>query len=145
VRLNFFFGKSLVKFVAMKLTLGKLERLKSRKLIEKLFAEGKSVKKFPLRMVFLQTSHTSTFPMQAGFSVPKRNFKRAVDRNRLKRLLRETYRLRKEILYTKLEKPTICMISYIGKEEISFEEMYSKMTILLQLLLKETKNTNEKQ
>ncbi|NCT10082.1 MAG: ribonuclease P protein component [Flavobacteriia bacterium] len=129
----------------MKLTLGKLERLKSRKLIEKLFAEGKSVKKFPLRMVFLQTSHTSTFPMQAGFSVPKRNFKRAVDRNRLKRLLRETYRLRKEILYTKLEKPTICMISYIGKEEISFEEMYSKMTILLQLLLKETKNTNEKQ
>jgi len=145
VRLNFFFGKSLVKFVAMKFTLGKLERLKSRKLIEKLFAEGKSVKKFPLRMVFLQTSHTSTFPMQAGFSVPKRNFKRAVDRNRLKRLLRETYRLRKEILYTKLEKPTICMISYIGKEEISFEEMYSKMTILLQLLLKETKNTNEKQ
>ena len=145
MRLNFFFGKSLVKFVAMKLTLGKLERLKSRKLIEKLFAEGKSVKKFPLRMVFLQTSHTSTFPMQAGFSVPKRNFKRAVDRNRLKRLLRETYRLRKEILYTKLEKPTICMISYIGKEEISFEEMYSKMTILLQLLLKETKNTNEKQ
>jgi len=145
VRLNFFFGKSLVKFVAMKLTLGKPERLKSRKLIEKLFAEGKSVKKFPLRMVFLQTSHTSTFPMQAGFSVPKRNFKRAVDRNRLKRLLRETYRLRKEILYTKLEKPTICMISYIGKEEISFEEMYSKMTILLQLLLKETKNTNEKQ
>ncbi len=145
ISLNFFFGKSLVKFVVMKLTLGKIERLKSRKLIEKLFADGKSIKKFPLRMVFLQTSHTSTFPIQAGFSVPKRNFKRAVDRNRLKRVLRETYRLQKEIVYSNLEKQYVCMISYIGKEEIPFEELFSKMTILLQLLLKETTNTDEKQ
>ena len=89
---------------------------KSRKLIEQLFTEGKSVKNFPLRMVFLQVPHTSTFPIQAAFSVPKRNFKRAVDRNRIKRLLRETYRLQKEIVYTKLDKPTICMISYIGRD-----------------------------
>lgn len=128
----------------MKLTLGKQERLKSRKLIEKLFAEGKSVKNFPLRMVFLQTSHTSTFPIQAAFAVPKRTFRKAVDRIRIKRLMRETYRLQKEIVYSNLEKPHICMISYIGKEEIPFTELYSKMTHLLQLLIKETTKNNEK-
>ncbi|MDP5092421.1 MAG: ribonuclease P protein component [Polaribacter sp.] len=127
----------------MKLTLGKQERLKSRKLIEKLFTDGKSVKNFPLRMVFLQVPHTSTFPIQAAFSVPKRNFKRAVDRNRIKRLLRETYRLQKEIVYSKLEKPTICMISYIGREEMSFDELFSKMTNLLHLLMKETNKNDE--
>jgi ribonuclease P protein component len=128
----------------MKLTLGKQERLKSRKLIERLFTEGKSVKTFPLRMVFLQVPHTSTFPIQAAFSVPKRNFKRAVDRNRIKRLLRETYRLQKEIIYPNLQKPYICMISYIGKEEISFDEIYKKMTYLLNLLIKETTKNDEK-
>jgi len=122
----------------MKLTLGKQERLKSRKLIEKLFTDGKSVKNFPLRMVFLQVQHTSTFPIQAAFSVPKRNFKRAVDRNRIKRLLRETYRLQKEIVYSKIDKPTICMISYIGKDEMPFDQLFLKMTNLLQLLIKET-------
>ncbi|WP_445749080.1 ribonuclease P protein component [Polaribacter sp.] len=127
----------------MKLTLGKQERLKSRKLIEKLFTDGKSVKNFPLRMVFLQVQHTSTFPIQAAFSVPKRNFKRAVDRNRIKRLLRETYRLQKEIVYSKLEKPTVCMISYIGKDELPFDQLFFKMTNLLQLLIKETCKNDE--
>ena len=76
----------------MKFTLGKQERLKSRKLIEKLYKNGESVKAFPLRMVYLQTAHTSKFPAQVGVSVAKRNFKKAPDRNRLKRLMRETYR-----------------------------------------------------
>ena len=73
----------------MKYTLGKQERLKSKKLIEKLYKEGSSVKAFPLRMVFLQTEHTSDYPAQIGVSVAKRNFKKAPDRNRLKRLMRE--------------------------------------------------------
>ena len=76
-------------FVLMKFTLGKEERLKSRKLIGRLYTEGETIKKFPLRMVYLQTEHTSNYPAQVGVSVPKRLFKKAVDRNRIKRLLRE--------------------------------------------------------
>tara|TARA_B110000238_G_scaffold77250_1_gene85149 strand:+ start:346 stop:783 length:438 start_codon:yes stop_codon:yes gene_type:complete len=131
------------KFVKMKHTLGKLERLKSRKLIEKLYQDGSSVKSFPLRMVYLQTKHTSDFPAQIGVSVSKRNFKSAVDRNRIKRLLRESYRLQKEIVYDHLEIPYVFMISYIAKEEVKHEEIYAKMTKLLILFVAETKKKTD--
>ena len=127
------------KFVKMNHTLGKLERLKSKKLIEKLYEQGNSLKSFPLRMVYLQTKHTSDFPAQVGVSVSKRNFKSAVDRNRIKRLLRESYRLQKEIVYDDLEIPYVFMISYLGKEELKYEEIYAKMTKLLTLFITETK------
>lgn len=129
-----------VKFVLMKNTLGKQERLKSKKLIEKLYKEGSSVKAFPLRMVFLQTEHTSDYPAQIGVSVAKRNFKKAPDRNRLKRLMRESYRLQKEIVYNNLEVPYVFMISYLGKEEKDYEEIYAKMNKLLNLFIKEIQN-----
>lgn len=124
----------------MKYTLGKEERLKSKKLIERLYEERNYIKAFPLRMVFLQTEHTSEFPAQVGVSVPKRNFKLAVDRNRIKRLMRETYRLQKEIVYNNLDKPYVFMISYLGKEEIKYEEIYLKMEKLLTLFINEVKN-----
>jgi len=119
----------------MKNTLGKEERLKSRKLIEKLYQEGKSVKAFPLRMIFLQTEHASKFPAQVGVSVPKRNFKLAVHRNRIKRLMRETYRLQKNIVYDTVDAPYVFMISYIGKEEWSYDKMFLKMEKLLTLFV----------
>jgi ribonuclease P protein component len=119
----------------MKFTLGKEERLKSRKLIEKLYTEGNSVKAFPLRMLFIQTEHTSSFPAQVGVTVPKRNFKRAVDRNRIKRLMRESYRLQKEIVYNNLEKPHVFMISYLGRDEWKYEDLYPKMEKLLKLFV----------
>ena len=126
-----------IKFVLMKYTLGKEERLKRKKLIEKLYQKGSSVKAFPLRMIFLQTDHTSKFPAQVGVSVPKRNFKLAVDRNRIKRLMRESYRLKKEIVYNNIDEPYIYMISYIGKEEFSYEDVSLKMEKLLNKFINE--------
>lgn len=127
----------------MKNTLGKQERLKSKKLIEKLYSEGSSVKTFPLRLIYVQTEHTSDFPCQVGVSVAKRNFKLAVHRNRLKRLLRETYRLQKEIVYNNLDKPYVFMISYIGREEIKYEELYLKMEKLLMLFVNKVKEKED--
>jgi len=133
-----------IKFVIMKYTLGKEERLKSRKLIERLYEEKNSVKVFPLRMIFLQTKHTSDFPAQVGVSVSKRNFKLAVDRNRIKRLMRESYRLQKEIVYNNLDKPYVFMISYLGKQECTYDEMFLKMEKLLKRFVEEIKNiTND--
>ena len=123
----------------MRNTLGKQERLKSKKLIEKLYAEGDSVKTFPLRLMYVQTAHTSEFPCQVGVSVAKRNYKLAVDRNRLKRLMRETYRLQKQIVYNNLDEPYVFMISYIGREEIKYEDLYLKMEKLLTLFIDKVK------
>ncbi len=127
----------------MRFTFGKREKLKSRKLIGKLFTEGKSVKKFPVRLVYLQTTHTSNFPIQASFSVPKRNFKRAVDRNRIKRLLREAYRHEKNSLYEELSKPYIFMFTFIGKKEPTYLEAQQKIQEVLALFKKAEKSLSD--
>lgn len=127
----------------MKFTLGKEERLKSKKLIENLYVEGQTLKVFPLRMVYLQTQHTSNFPAQVGVSVPKRNFKRAVDRNRIKRLLRESYRLQKNTVYSTINTPYVFMISYLAKDEWKYADIEQKMKKLLLKFTEEvTKNEN---
>ena len=121
----------------MKYTLGKEERLKSKKIIGRLYEEGKSIKVFPLRMVYVQTAHTSEFPCQVGVSVPKRNFKKAVDRNRIKRLLRETYRLEKHTVYSELKKPYVFMISYLARDEWKYVDIEGKMKKLLTKFIEE--------
>ena len=82
-----------------KFTLGKKERLCSRKLIGQLFNGGtaQSVSSFPLRAVYM-TSENETLEVSILVSVPKRCFKHAVDRNRVKRQVREAYRKNKHLL-----------------------------------------------
>ncbi|CAL2103813.1 Ribonuclease P protein component [Tenacibaculum sp. 190130A14a] len=121
----------------MRFTLGKDERLKSRKLIGKLYEEGISIKVFPLRMVYIQAEHTSKYPAQVGVSVPKRNFKKAVDRNRIKRLLREAYRKEKLTVYNNIDKPYVFMISYLAKEEWEYANIEHKMKKLLTLFVQD--------
>ena len=93
-------------------TLGKQERLCSRKLIDSLFKGGgsRAMSGFPLRMVYAMTErHEGEPAAQILVSVPKRCFKRAVKRNRIKRLVREAYRLNKHILADALERHELQM------------------------------------
>ncbi len=122
----------------MRYTLGQEERLKSKKLIGKLYEEGKSIKVFPLRMVYVPAKQEMKFPVQVGVSVPKRNFKKAVDRNRIKRLLREVYRKEKQVVYDRVSEPYVFMISYIAKDEWKYADLEHKMKKLLTLFLAET-------
>ena len=85
-----------------KLTLCSAEKLKSKKIIEQLFDKGKSVSQGGFTLVYFPLALQCMYPAQAGFSVPKKKFKHAVDRNRVKRLMREAYRLNKLELYRKL-------------------------------------------
>ena len=100
-------------------TFKKSERLKSRKTIGRLFnKEGKTFAKFPLRLVFMEIEDSET-PIQFTVSVSKRKFKRAPDRNRVKRLVREAYRLNKPELLKKFEgkeKSFAWMVIFTGNE-----------------------------
>lgn len=107
----------------MKNTLEKKERLKSKKLIKKLFEDGNAIRKFPLRLIYLSVGTLSSKSTQVSFSVPKRNFKKAVDRNRIKRLLREAYRQEKNEILDASSLSCVFMITYIGKTEPLFSDI----------------------
>ena len=119
------------------------EKLKKKNLITELFASGKSVSVFPLKMIYLQNDHDSTYKIKAGVSVSKRNFKSAVDRNRIKRLMRESYRKNKYLIYNNEDtKKHILMFIYQGKKEVSYELMEEKMIQLIEkFLLKQKSHT----
>ncbi len=125
----------------MRNTFRKEEKLKKKNLITDLFASGKSTSVFPLKMVYLKNDHESPFKVQAGVSVSKRNFKSAVDRNRIKRLMRESYRKNKHLIYNDDDtKKHILMFIYQAKREVSYEQMEEKMNELIQKFLHKQKS-----
>lgn len=99
------------------------------KAIQQLFKEGKSFSHFPLRVVYMENERQDC-SLQAGFSVSKRHFKRAVDRNRVKRLMRESYRLQKNNLAKELEKAhnkIAVFFIYTSGDLPVFNELYEKV------------------
>ncbi len=124
----------------MNRTYNKTEKLKSKKLIDKMFVEGKSVSAFPLRLVFLETDKKNGENIKTGVSVSKRNFKNAVDRNRVKRLLRETYRLHKDTYFNNITTQYAFMILYIGKEKPTLTHLETKMKSLFEKFHKSVSN-----
>ena len=116
----------------MSATYSKKEKLKSKKLIDQLFTEGQSVSAFPLRLVYLPSIFNDNVIAKTGVSVSKRNFKTAVDRNRIKRLLREVYRLNKANYFNNLTTQHAFMILYIGKEKPSLDQIENRMKLLFE-------------
>jgi ribonuclease P protein component len=110
----------------MNFTYPKNEKLKSKITIGLLFTDGKSVSKYPLRLVYHCGALSDGQKLKVGISVSKKNFKKAVDRNYFKRILRETYRLNKNILVENLENPCAIMLFYQTKDRLSYDEINTK-------------------
>ena len=117
-------------------TLPSVEKLKSRKRITQLFQEGKSVSNYPIKLVYLPMTPAVTETVVVAFTVPKRKFKLAVSRNRIKRLLRESYRTQKSTLFNNIETPYAFLILYIGKEIPTQPQIDRAMEGLLKSFLK---------
>ena len=119
-------------------TLSKEERLSWKRHIDRLFTEGRSFVAFPLRVVYL-LSDGEGMPMRASFlvSVPKKRFKRAVKRNRIKRQVREAYRMHKYDLWESLEakdKRMLIAFLYVDNELHSSVTMEKAMTKAIRIL-----------
>ncbi|MBV7528972.1 ribonuclease P protein component [Chitinophaga sp. sic0106] len=117
----------------------KEERLKSRKLIETLFREGKAFSVFPYRVVYMPVDElpVNKYPVQVGFSASTRRFPHATDRNRVKRLTREAWRLEKHQLYDQLSaqsRKLAVFLIYTDKNIQPFSTVQSKISVILRKL-----------
>jgi len=133
-------------------TFSRSERLKSHAIIGRLFREGNSYIAYPLRVVWLPVADSDPARFffeenraQLAISVPKRVFKTAVSRNRMKRRIREAYRLRKHELYAKLAdsgQRIALMLVLVAKEEIPYSEVENGMRKLIKKFPAEKPPTN---
>jgi ribonuclease P protein component len=123
----------------MAFTYPKNEKLKSKNTIDLLFSEGKSVSKYPLRLVFVENPSEEKELIKMGVSVSKKYFKHAVDRNYFKRVLRECYRLNKHLLSENIEKPYAFMFFYQSKDRLTYQEINEKTIQLFKKFVENVK------
>jgi ribonuclease P protein component len=128
----------------MAFTFRKEERLSGLKAFETLTKKGESFFAHPFRITWMMSAaagmngEEQEYPVRIAFAVPKRNFRQAVKRNRIKRLLREAYRKHKHELYAALELKSVkivVMFIYTGKEVPSYSETEGKIILSLRRLL----------
>jgi len=131
----------------------KAERLCNHKLINRLFTNGHSFFHYPFKIIYLIVDQderrlfSESYPVQVLFTTSKRRFKRAVDRNRLKRLMREGYRKNKHELYETLHEPKANLalgLVYTGREILTYQEIEPKIKAAIMRLKQEIKVTKDK-
>jgi ribonuclease P protein component len=124
-------------------TLGKTDRLKSRKQIEALFKTGKKITLFPFRLLYnIEAANGKT---EAGFTVSTKNFPKAVDRNRIKRLTREAFRVQNKELKSRIfinRKRIYLFFIYTSREILSYEEISLSVKGILVKLVQMTYEEN---
>lgn len=127
-------------------TLSKDQRLKSRKKIKQVFSDGKPVQSFPVRAVIIYNEGSDQI-LQAGFSVSTRNFKKAVSRNRVKRMMKEVYRKKRPELEAGLisaGKQLDLFFIFTGKELPDYLLVEEKMHMVIKRILEQINGNAQK-
>ncbi len=135
-------------FMHTRQTFTKAEKLCNKNLIGKLFTKGKSFFHYPFKVVYFVVgatdSYSGNYPVKVLFTASKRHFKKAVDRNRIKRLVREGYRKNKARLYDELNETDVKLvigIIYTGRELPTYCETEKKIITIIHRLTVELKKT----
>jgi ribonuclease P protein component len=118
-------------------TFTKAERISIQREIDLLFNEASSFTAYPLRVLVVEQQPASGAPVSVLVSVPKKRLKRAVHRNRVKRLIRETYRLNKSLLWNELNPPDkglLVAFIYLGNTVCAYKAVETGMKKALQTL-----------
>jgi ribonuclease P protein component len=125
-------------------TFNKEERLCSRKYLDLLFKNGSSFLLYPFRVSYLFIDGQQAYPVQVVINVPKKRYKHAVDRNLLKRRIREAYRLQKQGgLYDHLPPSQgllLLSLQFVGKQKYEFPFIEKKLSAVLKKLLSSIEN-----
>lgn len=120
----------------------KKEKLKSKRLFEKLFSEGKSITVFPVRLLYVDRAFADGPTAKVGVVAPKKKFGSAVTRNRIKRMLREAYRRNKHLVFNNIEGNFAFLFLYLGDKMPEQTEVDKAVMELLGTFLK--KESHEK-
>ena len=122
---------------------GKDQKLKSKKQIEKLFKEGKSLKAFPLKLIYTPIT-SREIELKTAVSVPKKLIKTAVHRNRIKRLIREVFRKNKYIVHNRLTGSYAFMFIFLNREEKDYKQLETAMLKIMKAFNEKTYENEEK-
>ena len=117
----------------------KTERLKSKIIFDELIASGSSVKKHPFILVWKKLNEAQEQPIRIAFSVSKKRFPLAVDRNQMKRKIREAYRLKKSNIYAKLTNNFAVLLIYTSKEKMKSDVLKNKLILVFQRFINDVK------
>lgn len=126
----------------MNQSFGKEYKLCRRKLIDGVFKTGKVIKQYPFVVHFLEVDEKLEAPFQVTISAPKRNFRKAHDRNRIKRLCKETVRKNKSILeeyLNQVQQQLALFLVYSHSEELPYEVLFKKNKQLFEQIIVELK------
>lgn len=138
----------LINFKLLKgFSYNKKEKLKSKKQLDELFTKGKSFTIFPIKVFYIFDNNQQDNIIKTGVGVSSRHFNKAVQRNRVKRLLREAYRTEKQPLHfhlTNNKKQLAIFLLFIDKELPDYKTLKEKIKLCFQRIIKETDETNIK-
>ena len=127
-------------------TLTKKERITGKNKIDNLFTNGKSFLKYPLKIVYIECESDSEYPASILISVPKKRLKLAFKRNKIKRLIREAYRLNKNTIVNDLlcsEKQINIAFVYVKDDLTNYETIERSMRKVLNELAVQLKTKEE--